>query len=130
MNSGEEAKSKSRMGLGFLIGVLGAYFFVEGFVRIGYWIGLYELTSTTNMNYLMSIASGFTTGILTVVISKERQLRILFFVVGTLLTMDHIAFFSNTDFSIARMINRMMIDFSILVGGFLTYFFVIKNRTI
>ena len=119
--SGEEAKNKSRMGLGFLIGMLGAYIFVEVFVRFGYWIGLYELTSTTNMNYLISIATGLITGALTVYVSKERQLRILLFVVGTLLIMDHIAFFSNTDFSLSRMINRMMIDFSVLLGGFLFY---------
>lgn len=121
IDSGEAAKNKSRMGLGFLVGVLGAYFFVEGFVRLGYWIGLYELTSATNMNYLISIFSGLVTGILTVFICKKRQLRILLFVVGTLLIMDHIAFFSNTEFSISRMINRMFIDFSVLIGGFVFY---------
>lgn len=120
-NSGEHAKNKSRMGLGFLIGVLGAYVFVEGFVRLGYWIGLYELTSATNMNYLISIFSGMVTGVLTVFICKERQLRILLFVVGSLLLMDHIAFFSNTNFSLSRMINRMMIDFSVFSGGFVFY---------
>ena len=109
------------MGLSFLIGVLGAYLFVEGFVRFGYWIGLYDLMSPTNMNYLISIFSGLFTGILTVLICKERQLRILLFVVGTLLLMDSIAFFSNTNFSISRMINRMFIDFGVLVGGFIFY---------
>ena len=117
------------MGLGFLVGVLGAYFFVEGFVRLGYWIGLYELTSATNMNYLISIFSGLFTGILTVFICKERQLRILLFVVGTLLIMDHIAFFSNTDFSISRMINRMFIDFGVLIGGFTFYKLFGKSST-
>ncbi len=116
-----EPKEKSRMGLGFLVGMLGAYIIVEGFVRLAYWLGLYELTSTTNMNYLVSIFSGLVTGILTVYVSKQRQLRILLFVVGTLLLMDHIAFFSNTDFSLSRMINRMMIDFSVLIGGFIMY---------
>ena len=116
-----EPKEKSRMGFGFLVGMLGAYIIVEGFVKLAYWLGLYELTSATNMNYLVSIFSGLVTGILTVYVSKQRQLRILLFVVGTLLLMDHIAFFSNTDFSLARMINRMMIDFSVLIGGFFTY---------
>ncbi len=121
MTAGEEAKNKSRMGLGFLVGILGGYFVVEVFVRLGYSIGLYELTSKTNMNYLISIASGLATGILTVFISKERQLRILLFVVGSLLIMDHIAFFSNTNFSLSRMINRMLIDFSLLFGGLIVY---------
>ncbi|MFV1884149.1 MAG: hypothetical protein ACMZ7B_06670 [Balneola sp.] len=123
MDSGQAAKNKSRMGLGFLIGVLGAYLFVEGFVRFGYWTGLYDLMSPTNMNYLISIFSGLFTGILTVLICKERQLRILLFVVGTLLLMDSIAFFSNTNFSISRMINRMFIDFGVLIGGFAFYKF-------
>ena len=109
------------MGLGFLAGMLGAYIFVEGFVRLAYWIGLYELNSNTNINYLVSTFSGIVTGIVTVYVSKERQLRILLFVVGSLLIMDHIAFFSNSDFSLNRMINRMLIDFSVLIGGFLTY---------
>lgn len=120
-NSGEQAKNKSRMGLGFLTGMIGAYIFSDGFVRIAYWLGLYELGTTTNIGYLVSIFTGLVTGILTVYVSKQRQLRILLFVVGTLLVMDHIAFFSNSDFSLARMINRMMIDFSVLVGGFLFY---------
>ena len=116
-----DRKNKSRMGLGFLAGMLGAYIFVEGFVRLAYWIGLYELNSNTNINYLVSTFSGIVTGIVTVYVSKERQLRILLFVVGSLLIMDHIAFFSNSDFSLNRMINRMLIDFSVLIGGFLTY---------
>lgn len=120
-NSGEQAKNKSRMGLGFLAGMLGAYIFSDGFVRIAYWLGLYELGTPTNIGYLVSIFTGLLTGILTVYISKQRQLRILLFVVGTLLVMDHIAFFSNSDFSLARMINRMMIDFSTLIGGLLFY---------
>ncbi len=119
--SGEEAKNKSRMGLGFLAGMIGAYIFSDGFVRIAYWLGIYELGTTTNIGYLVSIFTGLVTGILTVYISKRRQLRILLFVVGTLLVMDHIAFFSNSDFSLARMINRMMIDFSALIGGFIFY---------
>ena len=109
------------MGLGFLAGMIGAYIFSDGFVRIAYWLGIYELGSATNIGYLVSIFTGLVTGILTVYISKNRQLRILLFVVGTLLVMDHIAFFSNSDFSLARMINRMMIDFSALIGGFLFY---------
>lgn len=116
-----EAKNKSRMGLGFLLGMLGAYIFVEAFVRLAYWLGLFELGSATNINYLVSIFSGLVTGILTIYISKERQLRILLFVVGTLLLMDHIAFFSNVDFSLSRMINRMLIDFGVLIGGYITY---------
>lgn len=123
-----EAKNKSRMGLGFLLGMLGAYIFVEAFVRLAYWFGLYELGSATNINYLVSIFSGLVTGILTIYISKERQLRILLFVVGTLLLMDHIAFFSNVDFSLSRMINRMLIDFSVLIGGYVTYK-LIRNKT-
>lgn len=109
------------MGLGFLVGMLGAYILVVGFIRLAYWIGLFELGSTTNITYLVSIFSGLVTGILTVYVSKERRLRILLFVVGSLLLMDCIAFFSNSDFSLARMINRMMIDFSVLIGGFITY---------
>ncbi|MBO6525086.1 MAG: hypothetical protein JJ971_14755 [Balneolaceae bacterium] len=127
-NNGVEAKNKSRMGLGFLAGMIGAYIFSDGLVRVAYWLGIYELGTTTNIGYLVSIFTGLVTGFLTVIISKQRQLRILLFVVGTLLVMDNIAFFSNSNFSLARMINRMMIDFSLLIGGLLTYFLVIKVR--
>ncbi|MEQ9308407.1 MAG: hypothetical protein RLN90_03070 [Balneolaceae bacterium] len=120
-NNGEKAKTKSRMGLGFLAGMIGAYVLSDGFVRLAYLLGLYDFFTTTNTGYLISLFTGLVTGILIVSISKQRQLRILLFVVVTLLVMDHIAFFSNSSFSLARMINRMIIDFSVLIGGFTFY---------
>lgn len=126
-----EPKNKSRMGLGFLIGMLGAYILVEILVRFGYWVGLYELTSSKSMNYLISIFSGLITGVLTVYVSKERQLRILLFVVTTLLIMDIIAVLSSVELSTSRMINRTLIDFSVLAGGLLTYkLLAIKKKII
>ena len=114
------------MGLSFLVGFLGAYIIVEGIVKVGYSLELNTFTSPTNFGYLMSILSGIITGILTVSISKERQLRILFYVVGSLFLMDAIGYLSNENFSIARMINRMLIDSSVLISGIITYFFITK----
>lgn len=122
-----DPKKKSRMGLGFLAGMIGAYIFPEVFVKIAYWLGLYELNTTTNINYLISVFSGLFTGILTITISKERQLRILIFVIGTLFLMDFIAYFSNPELSITRMINRMILNSSALLGGIICYLFVRKK---
>lgn len=108
------------MGLGFLTGMLGAYIFSVVFVRIGVAIGLDNTFSATNAEYLMNILAGLFTGALTVYISKERRLRILLFVFGTLMVMDHIAFFS-TAMPLADMIDRMMVNFSVLLSGFITY---------
>lgn len=121
-----EPQNKSKMGLSFLVGFLGAYIIVEGIVKIAYSIDFNTFTTPTNFGYLMSILSGIITGILTVSISKERQLRILFFVVGSLFLMDTIGYLSNENFSIARMINRMLIDSSVLISGLSTYFFITK----
>ena len=114
------APKKSKMGLGFLTGFLGAYIFSVVFVRLGGAIGLDTALSVTNAGYLMNIAAGLFTGFLTVYISKERRLRILLYVFGSLMVMDHIAFFS-TAMPLADMIDRMMVDFSLLISGLITY---------
>lgn len=116
-----ERKNKSRMGLGFLTGMLGAYIFVEFFIRLGYLLALDSMLPESTLGYLMSTISGLVTGGLTIYISKERQLRILYFVVGTLLIMDLIAFASATNFSFERLSYRLILDISVLIGGVLAY---------
>lgn len=121
------APKKSRMGLGFLTGMLGAYIFSVVFVRLGMAAGLDSIFSYTNAEYLMNILAGLFTGILTVYISKERRLRILLYVFGTLMVMDHVAFFS-TAMPLADMIDRMMVNFSLLISGLITYKVLAKKN--
>ncbi|GAB5408118.1 MAG: hypothetical protein BalsKO_04830 [Balneolaceae bacterium] len=123
-----EKKDKSRMGLGFLVGMLGAYISVELFVRLGYKLSLNEWFSEAGFNYLISSLSGLITGALTVFISKERQLRILYFVVGSLIVMDVIAYLSGTNFTFTRFSYRLILDLSVLIGGFITYRVIEKSE--
>lgn len=116
------------MGLGFLVGMLGAYIFVELFVRLGYMLSLNEILSGSNFNYLINAFSGLITGALVIIVSKERQLRILYFVVASLVIMDGIAFLSSANFTSTRLSYRLLLDVCILVSGVLTYKAIYKSE--
>ena len=114
------APAKSRMGLSFLTGMIGAYVFAVIFVKIGRTVGLDTVFSATNADYIMNVLAGFFTGFLTMYITRINRLRILVYVFGSLIVMDSIAYFS-TPMPIADMIDRMLTDMAFLVAGFVSY---------
>lgn len=87
---------------------------------MGFYFGLDEITSATNSRYLMSVLSGLITGIVIILIPKTQKLRALFFVVGSLLLMDGVAYFS-TAMPIAEMINRMIVTIFLMISGLITF---------
>lgn len=111
------------MGLGFLTGLVGAYLFSVAFTRLGASVGLYESFSVTNADYIMNLLAGTFTGILTVYVSRDRRLRILWFVFGSLMVMDHVAFFS-TGMPLADLIDRLLVNASFIISGLLAHKFL------
>jgi len=118
-----EKQERSRIGLSFIIGIAGAYFLSKSLTNMGFYFGLDEITSATNSRYLMSVLSGLITGIVVILIPKAQKLRALFFVVGSLLLMDGVAYFS-TAMPIAEMINRMIVTIFLMISGLITFLFL------
>jgi len=116
-----EKQERSRIGLSFITGIAGAYFLSKSLTNMGFYFGLDEITSATNSRYLMSVLSGLITGIVVILIPKTQKLRALFFVVGSLLLMDGVAYFS-TAMPITEMINRMIVSIFLMVSGLITFF--------
>lgn len=115
-----EKRERSRIGLSFIVGLAGAYFLSVSLTNMGYYFGLDEITTATNARYLMNILAGFLTGIVTVLIpQKSSKLRALLFVVGSIIFMDTVAYFS-TAMPISDMINRFLVSISLGISGSLT----------
>jgi uncharacterized membrane protein len=115
-----EKRERSRIGLSFIVGLAGAYFLSVSLTNMGYYFGLDEITTATNARYLMNILAGFLTGIATVLIpQKSSKLRALLFVVGSIIFMDTVAYFS-TAMPISDMINRFLVSISLGISGSLT----------
>jgi len=115
-----EKTERSKIGLSFVTGLIGAYFLSDSLFNLGLYFGLDEITSTTNVHYLTSIATGVITGLLVVIIPKTQKFRALLFVVGSLLLMDTIAFFG-TAMPISDLINRMLLTAALSITGLITY---------
>ncbi|MCR9131626.1 MAG: hypothetical protein NXI08_03595 [bacterium] len=115
-----EKRERSRIGLSFIVGLAGAYFLSVSLTNMGYYFGLDEITTATNARYLMNILAGFITGVATVLIpQKNSKLRALLFVVGSIIFMDTVAYFS-TAMPISDMINRFLVSISLCISGSLT----------
>lgn len=126
-----EKHERSRIGLSFIIGIVGAYFLSKSLTNMGYSFGLDEITSATNVRYLMSLLAGAITGILVVIVPKESKFRALAFVVGSLLLMDTVAYFG-TAMPVSDMINRMLVTVALSITGFITFLvfkYILKTNT-
>ncbi|MGB0346300.1 MAG: hypothetical protein ACPGGA_02370 [Balneolaceae bacterium] len=115
-----EKQERSKIGLSFIIGIIGAYFLSKSLTNMAYSFGLDELTSATNARYLMSLLSGIITGAIVVIIPNESKFRALAFVVGSLLLMDTVAYFG-TAMPISDMINRMLVTIALSISGLITF---------
>ena len=116
-----EKQERSRIGLSFIVGIIGAYFLSKSLTNMGFYFGLDEFTSTTNTRYLMSILTGLIIGAVVILIPKTQKIRALIFVIGSLLLMDCVAYFS-TEMPIGEMINRMLVTISLSFSGLITFF--------
>jgi hypothetical protein len=115
-----EKRERSRIGLSFIVGLVGAYFLSTSLTNMGYYFGLDEVTTATNARYLMNILAGIITGMATVFIpQKSSRLRALLFVFGSLIVMDTIAYLS-TEMPISDMINRFLVSISLGITGGIT----------
>jgi uncharacterized membrane protein len=125
-----EKQERSKIGLSFILGIIGAYFLSKSLTNMAYSFGLDEIISATNARYLMSLLAGAITGIVVVVIPKDSKFRALAFVIGSLLLMDTVAYFG-TAMPIIEIVNRMLVTIALSISGavtFLIFKYLIKPR--
>lgn len=94
MNNTFKTPVKSRRGLSFFVGFIGAYIVPIGLNNLLIAIGLRETFSATNTEYIAYCLSGLLLGYITVSITPVHRARILSYLIGSVLLMDTIAFFS------------------------------------
>ena len=75
---------KSRRGLSFFVGFIGAYLIPIGLNNLLVAIGLKEIFSATNTEYLMYCVSGLVLGYTALVITPVHRVRILSYLVGSI----------------------------------------------
>ena len=119
-NTKLENQERSRIGLSFIFGIIGAYFFSKSLTNFAHYVGLLEVMSSTNTGYLMSILAGLITGIGVVIIAQDHKLKTLIFVIGSLCTMDVVAYIS-TAMPINDLINRMLVTLALSTSGLSSY---------
>ena len=112
MNKAFKTPIKSRRGLSFFVGFIGAYIVPIGLNNLLIAIGLKEIFSTTNTEYIAYCASGLLLGYTALVITPVHRVRILSYLIGSILLMDTIAFFSG------RLPLAFLIDRMVFIGSF------------
>ncbi len=98
---------------------------------MAYSFGLDELTTATNASYLMSLLAGLITGVAVIIIPKEKKLKALVFVIGSLLLMDTVAYFG-TEMPINDLVNRMLVTIALSISGIISFLitrFLLKSKT-
>lgn len=98
---------KSRRGLSFFVGFIGAYLVPIGLNNLLVALGLRESLSATNTEYIAYCISGLLLGYATMSITPVHRVRILSYLIGSILLMDAIAFFSGR-LPLAFLIDRMV----------------------
>lgn len=119
MSNSFKTPVKSRRGLSFFVGFIGAYLIPIGLNNLLVAIGLKEIFSSTNTEYLAYCASGLVLGYAAMVITPVHRVRILSYLIGSILLMDAIAFFSGR-LPLAFLIDRMVFLCSFSFTGILS----------
>lgn len=119
MSNSFKTPVKSRRGLSFFVGFIGAYLIPIGLNNLLVAIGLEEIFSSTNTEYLAYCASGLVLGYAAMVITPVHRVRILSYLIGSILLMDAIAFFSGR-LPLAFLIDRMVFLCSFSFTGILS----------
>ncbi len=117
---------KSRRGLSFFVGFIGAYLVPIGLNNLLVAIGLRESLSATNTEYIAYCISGLLLGYATMSITPVHRVRILSYLIGSILLMDAIAFFSGR-LPLAFLIDRMVFLGSFSFSGVLSL--LIRNKS-
>ncbi|MBU94419.1 MAG: hypothetical protein CL669_02365 [Balneola sp.] len=112
---------KSRRGLSFFIGFIGAYLVPIGLNNLLVVIGLRETLSATNTEYIAYGVSGLFLGYACMSITPVHRVRILSYLIGSILVMDAIAFFSGR-LPLAFLIDRMVFLSSFSISGAISLF--------
>ena len=112
MSNSFKTPVKSRRGLSFFVGFIGAYLIPIGLNNLLVAIGLKEIFSATNTEYLAYCAAGLVLGYAAMVITPVHRIRILSYLIGSILLMDAIAFFSG------RLPLAFLIDRMVFLGSF------------
>ena len=107
MNKAFKTPIKSRRGLSFFVGFIGAYIVPIGLNNFLIAIGLKETFSATNTEYIAYCVSGLLLGYTALVITPVHRVRILSYLIGSIVLMDTIAFFSGR-LPLAFLIDRMV----------------------
>ena len=117
---------KSRRGLSFFVGFIGAYLVPIGLNNLLVAIGLRESLSATNTEYIAYCISSLLLGYATMSITPVHRVRILSYLIGSILLMDAIAFFSGR-LPLAFLIDRMVFLGCFSFSGVLSL--LIRNKS-
>lgn len=112
---------KSRRGLSFFVGFIGAYLVPIGLNNLLVAFGLRETLSATNTEYIAYGVSGLVLGYACMSITPVHRVRILSYLIGSILVMDAIAFFSGR-LPLAFLIDRMVFLGSFSFSGIISLF--------
>tara|TARA_B100000575_G_C23143522_1_gene666550 strand:+ start:8310 stop:8723 length:414 start_codon:yes stop_codon:yes gene_type:complete len=127
MNNTFKTPVKSRRGLSFFVGFIGAYIVPIGLNNLLISVGLKETLSATNTEYIAYCISGLLLGYTAVVITPVHRVRILSYLIGSILLMDTIAFFSGR-LPLAFLIDRMVFLGSFSFTGILSVLMFNESR--
>ena len=127
MNKAFKTPIKSRRGLSFFVGFIGAYIVPIGLNNFLIAIGLKETSSATNTEYIAYCVSGLLLGYTALVITPVHRVRILSYLIGSILLMDTIAFFSGR-LPLAFLIDRMVFLGSFSFAGILSTLMLNESR--
>jgi len=127
MNKAFKTPIKSRRGLSFFVGFIGAYIVPIGLNNFLIAIGLKETFSATNTEYIAYCVSGLLLGYTALVITPVHRVRILSYLIGSIVLMDTIAFFSGR-LPLAFLIDRMVFLGSFSFAGILSTLMLNESR--
>ena len=119
---------KSRRGLSFFVGFIGAYLVPIGLNNLLVAIGLRETLSATNTEYIAYGMSGLVLGYACMSITPVHRVRILSYLIGSILVMDAIAFFSGR-LPLTFLIDRMVFLGSFSFSGIISLFLNTESTT-
>ena len=128
MSTTFNAPIKSRRGLSFFVGFIGAYLIPIGLNNLLVAVGLRETLSATNTEYIAYCVSGLVLGYASMSITPVHRVRILSYLIGSIIVMDSIAFFSGR-LPLAFLIDRMVFLSSFSFSGIISLF-ILKESTV
>ncbi len=112
---------KSRRGLSFFTGFIGAYLIPPALNNLFILVGFHNGLSATNTEYVAYASAGILLGISTMFIASSHRGRILAYIIGSLILIDAIAFFSGR-LPLAFLIDRSFYFFAFSLSGVLSFF--------